>query len=875
MRCAVIACLAVSLGLPASAGATPEKPEESFQDIVRGATERRGFLDTYETGDHLYLAVPADRLGRDMVLVPRLERGIGAAGLFGGLLFDRQAASIVAFERHGDRVFLIKRAHRFTAPAGSPEAAAVALSIGESVLQSAPVVTTREDGAVVIDVYDWMVSDLSNIDKLLRTALGAGPGKPGRATLDRARSYVDSVKSFPRNLEVTARLTFTPADPATFTSLPDARFLPLGLHYSFAALPDEPLKPRLADDRIGYIPSVRKDFSHDEQTFYVRYANRWRLEPGEKVGDLYRPKKQLVYYVDRTVPERWRPWIAAGIEAWNRAFEAAGFKDAIRAELMPEDADPSDLRYPTVRWITTDQPGFGGIGPSIVDPRTGEILDAEVLIDASLVPRYKDEWRNLSSPAARLQPVLGEEAFDGAMDGAGDELAHFADALAVQGSLLRLSLAMRGEIAPGTPLPDRYVGQALQYVTIHEVGHTLGLDHNFRASAATPLDKLHDPEWTREHGIAASVMDYVPANLAPPGKPNGDFYDLTVGDYDRWAIAYGYTPDDERARQLARQAAEAGHAFGSADDFYSAGAIDPTNNLWDISADPLGWGMERAATLRALWPRLPELVLADDKSHADLTLAFDAMISAYSEALAPAIRYIGGQDRNLDHVGDPGARPPFVPVSREKQQKALAFLEEQVFGEHAFAIPPALLQQLGGLAWDHWGLPGNFNGRLDFPFLTEIADLQRAFLTKLTDSYRLATIRDAELKFGAGRVLTLPELFASLTEATWSEVWTGPGRNVSSMRRDLQRLWLDRMTELLVRPPDRMPADARALARYHLRDVRDRLAKRLTPPARFDAYTAAHLLDAKERIDKALGAEYQLEPSSTAVGTGTGAPARD
>jgi hypothetical protein len=415
----------------------------------------------------------------------------------------------------------------------------------------------------------------------------------------------------------------------------------------------------------------------------------------------------------------------------------------------------------------------------------------------------------------------------------------------------------------------------VQYVTTHEVGHTLGLDHNFRASASTPLDKLHDRQWTREHGIAASVMDYVPVNLAPPGEANGDFYDVSPGTYDLWAISYGYTPDDERARQLAREAARPGHEFGAADDFYAAGAIDPSNALWDIGQDPLAWGIERAAVLRRLWPHLPELVLEDDESYAELTLAFDAMVSAYSEALVPALRTIGGQYRSRDHVGDSGARPPFVPVPKAEQEKALAFLNQQVFGEQAFAMPPALLRQLGGLAWDHWGSPGHFNGRLDFPFLSEILDLQRAFLVKVTDPYRLASIRDAELKFGAGKVLTLPELFSGVTRTVWAEAWTGPGRDVPAMRRDLQRVWIDRMTELLVRPPDRMPADARALARFHLRDLQDRLSRRLTPPYRFDAYTEAHLQDAKARIETALRADYQLDPALATAAPLSSAPARD
>ena len=850
MRCVIPAGLSLLLlcALPClAAEETAGLP--AFAEVTRGAVAREGFLDTYQKGDHLWLAVPPDRMGKDLLLVPRLDRGIGAGGVVGGLMFDRQAASIVAFERHGDRLFLVKRAHRFTAPDGSPEAAAVTLSIGDSVLQSAPVATMRPDGAVVADVHDWFVSDLSNVDRFLRTGLAQAPDRPGQAALDRSRSHIRSVRAFPQNLEISARLTFVPGEPSTLDSLPDVRFLPLTLYYSFAELPASPMETRAADDRMGYILTVRKDFSRNEDNFFVRYANRWRLEPGEKDGALWRPKKPIVYSIDRTVPERWRSLIQEGILAWNRAFEEAGFKDAVRVEPLPADADPADLRYHTVRWITSDRPDFGAIGPSIVDPRTGEILDADILIEADMILDLQDDGELFGSPAARLARLLHPTPA-----AAGTETLDFADGLAAQAALLRLALAADGTIAPGAPTPERFLEQSVKWVVMHEVGHTLGLDHNFRASATTPFEKLGDADWTREHGLQGSVLDYPAANLSPhpDGSERREIYMGAVGPYDRWAIAYGYTPDPERARQLARLGAQPGHDYGMEEHLYTPGAIDPTLGIFDLSSDPVAWAAERAGLYRELRERIAGAVLRDNTDYLRLTRSFQTLAFSIPDVLAPAIRSVGGQTVNRDHVGDPGGRPPFVPVSREKQLAALALLDEHLFGERAFALPPDLLPQLGPRHWEHWGEPATWNGRVDVPFAEAVLDIRRTALEALTSPERLSSVRSGELKAGAGAVLTMPELLAFLTERIWTEAWTAPGHDTGPLRRDLQRAWTDRLVKLLTAPPEGTPGDARALARRELRRIDERLAKRLTPPARFDAYTEAHLRDVRERIAQAL-----------------------
>ncbi len=596
---------------------------KDFAELTAGTTAREGFFDTYEKAGALYMAIPVDRLDEEFLAAFEIAQGIGSSLLFGGLMLGIFGGDgIVALERHGDQVYLLRRPVRYVATSGSPEEAAVRLTYGSSVLASAKIESIRQDSALVIDIHDWIVSDLSDIGQMVRSAVSRQPGQPGSASFDGSRSYLESVKGFPDNVNFRAKLTFKTTRPANRRTVPDQRYLPVSMHTTFARLPEVPMTPRLADDRMGYFTTVQKNFSRDDTTFFVRYVNRWRLERGERVGDLYRPTEPIVYYLDRTIPDEYRPYVADGVERWNKAFEAAGWKDAIRAEPLPDDADPEDIRYATIRWNVSDEAGYGAIGPSTADPRTGEILDADILIEANMVLGFKSAWRNLASPADVFEGALTAGEADLASAAAGGELSTFGAQMAGQGALLRAVLAARGEIEPGASLPDEYVGQAMLWVTMHEVGHTLGLRHNFGSSRDTPLDELYDPAWAEENGVTGSVMDYHAPNLAPDGAMIDYYYSPVVGSYDDWIISYGYTADPTRAEELARQAGRRGHAYGTDFDAYGPGALDPTVNTFDLSADPLSWGKQRTSLIDAVWSELPGRVLGDNASYSDLTNAY-------------------------------------------------------------------------------------------------------------------------------------------------------------------------------------------------------------------------------------------------------------
>ncbi len=863
MRLLSVFSLALAVvSLPASAAAQQSERQaeaagelKPFAELTAGATAQTGFLDAYQKGDRLWLAVKPAQLGVDFLMEAKVAQGIGAGGLFGGTMLNSGEGKVMALERHGDRVFLVQRPNRFRA-GGDPQIQnAVDITFSSSVVESAPVEAIRDDGALVFSAYNWFVGDVSEVSTRVRRAAG------GNAAFDRARSYIESVKSFPLNTNIRTKLTFRPSETPSVGSVPDNRSFSVSVFHSIVALPAEQMKPRLADDRVGNFLSVHKDYSDADSDYFVRYVRRWRLEPGERAGNLWRPVKPITYYIDRSVPQAYRQVFKEGTEAWNSAFEAAGWSGAIRALDLPDDADPEDIRYPTLRWNVSDDTGYGAIGPSVADPRTGEILDADILFESNLFRGQHRSWRTIVGPvtsaADAYEQALGVGRFDPAISSNGTELLGFANALVDQSAVATLALMAQGTIGPDDPVPAEFLRQAARWVVMHEVGHTLGLAHNFRSSASTPFDRLHDTAFTAENGVFSSVMEYPNVNVARAGQTQGHFYTHNAGSYDRWVISYGYTPDDARAAALARQVADRRHMYGTNAESSGPGALDPSITTYDLSADPLTWGAERAELVRSIWNRLPGLVMEDNESYFTVTTAFRNLLREYARGVAPATKYLGGQYLNRDHIGDPNGRMPFENVPVADQRRALQVIVRNLFDESALAVPPALLTHLGANRWLHWGETNTFGDRLDFPFHEEIVGLQSSTIRQLLEPNRLARIRDAETKYGSSNVVSIPELMDAMTSAIWTELdRTG---NIGAMRRDLQRAHLDALVAIVVEPPDGMPSDARAVARMQLGGIGLRVGSRLAAVGALDGYTRAHLMDIGARIAKALDASLSAK----------------
>jgi len=814
--------------------------------VLAKARAQKGFFDTYQKGDELYLAVPKKRLGELFLLNSRLAQGVGAEPLSSGHSIGEREVSLVSIERHGDRLYLIQRQTVAQAPAGTALAKAVEQAFGGSVLQAAAIESECPGDTLLIGIRNWVAGDLSTVNRLA-AALTRSGGHGPLPTPHKERSFVESVKSFPDNLNIRARLTFTPSDVPDLLLVPDERFISITIHYTFARLPAEPMPSRIEDDRIGYLTTPRQELSSRAPDFAVRYINRWRLASGQAKDGLVRPRRPIVFYIDPSIPAEYRPFIKEGVESWQQAFTAAGWDQAIRAEPLPDGVDLEDLRYPCIRW-DIGRSTIRGATSIVTDPRSGEILGASIRLSHNMVNGFQSReiflvgGAKLSDAAGQLLGV-GQE-----LDGPDYELN-----LAGQSALLHASLVASGVLSPRDPMPLRLLGQGLKKTVMHEIGHALGLAHNFQASSTVPNERLADPEWVRTHGLGASIMDYFGINLPRGVAPAEWYYYMPVlGPSDLLSIAWGYGRDEAEVRKLARQAAQSGHRLGLFDNPASPITVDPTDQMWDLGSDPLTWAEERTEQVSALWQKLPEQVLSDGAAYGDLTDAMAVLLGEYARALRVALPYLGGQYTARDHVGDPESRPPYTQVPKGRQLQALSFLLDRALSERAFALPPELLLRLGPTP------PRLTSGRRlpDVRPTERVRELQADLLGQLLSADTFSRIRSCETKYGADAGLSLPELFARVTAGVWSEIYAGAPANISSLRRDLQRRHLERLASLVLGRGDReLPADLFALSRAELVELKKRLVSHDKAAARLDAYSRAHLAESLSRITKLLDAQ--------------------
>jgi len=863
-----------------------DQPGRPYGEVVKGSEVGTGIFTIYFKRDSIYLSLSPRQLDRDYLLVTQISQGIGELGLDGGTSIR---SDLVRFHREGDRVELWAVNPRVAAAPGTPMARTVAYSFGNSVVQSFPISAARDTSEILFNVAPFFLSDWADIGNVFQSAMQQRK-LTGTVTLDDKRSSLQFLRLFGTNLEAEVRLTFQTGRNLGLETVPDYRAIPLGIHYSLRELPAEPMRPRLADDRVGYFVSAIKDFSRDTaESYFVRYVNRWRLEKRNPAAAVSEPVQPITYYIDRTVPIEWRPYVRAGILEWNRAFEEAGFRDAIRVLDAPDDSawSAADARYSTVRWTATNGAVYA-IGPTNVDPRTGEILNADILISAAWVPRWSGQSDRYVTPVAAAQAVLQADSLAHRAD-ADARLCSYGEELGQSGGLVSALQAARGEIAPGAEPTRAYIGQALKALVMHEVGHTLGLRHNFRGSAGASAAQLANKAWTSTHGLGVSVMDYSPPALASDPARQGDYYAPTIGSYDRWAIVYGYadvtgpapmrstpkgagpdaaawSPDIELngLRAVASQAAEPAHLYGTDEDAGFGGyGLDPTVSRYDQTDDPLGWARGRVALIDGLFDSLETRVVAPGQSYGRLRTAFTDLLNDRWYALLVTTKYLGGATTSRDHRGDPGARPAVVNVPVAQQRAALTFLADSGFGEAAYRFQPELLSHLAIDHWMHWGTSPGSGGRPDFPLHDWALTQQGSLLTQLLDPTVLARIRDAELRAAPGEAtLGLPELYSTLTGAIWSEIGAGirgravRPRNVSSVRRDLQRLYMNLLIQTAVNPPVGTPEDARALARTTLLGLGADLDRALAlPRPDLDAYTRAHFTDTRDRVARALDAQ--------------------
>jgi hypothetical protein len=854
-------------GTAAGPAASGPKP---FADVIKDAVEIPGLVTLWQKEEKVWIELAPDQLERPMMLAINLARGIGEHRLHAGAMgstFSVGDQYVVEFRKIGGIVQMIARNTTFTARPGSPEERAVKKGFSDSLLASAPVASAPHPDrkSVLIEANALLLADIPKgtyaIERAYRNNFG----------FDAKNSFITGVKSGPdqTTIDVTAhyqqsRVPVPPAQtgptPAPYYPPPevieDPRSLFLGYLYSFTRLPEQPMRPRLADPRIGHFYTKRVDFSSERRVSANQFiVQRWRLEPKDPSAALSEPVKPIVFWLDREIPERYRAPIAAGILEWNKAFEKIGIRDAIQAKIQPDDADwdNADTLHASVRWMTTARPSYGAIGPSHVDPRTGEILDADIGIDANStrsIRAYRTEVLG-DAHAPMYDEHTGEILPQALGIVPGDDRAcgYAAQAAREHGFALAL-LEARGEIDPDGPEAERFVADFLKDVTMHEVGHTLGLMHNFRASTIYTAAQLADPEFTARHGIGGSVMEYNPFNLARTGEKQGAYGMGTLGPYDYWAIEYAYRPlaPENEGAELARIAARSSEPqLAFANDVDALEGADPDVNQFDLGDDALAYYRKRIALSLELWDRLERRELRPGESYDVLRRRFVTGFSNISLATGLAAKYVGGLTLVRDHAGS--GRAPMTPVPVARQREALAMLTEGLFKVESFRVPPELLRQLSP---DRLERGWNVRSPTDLQLPEMILAAQRDVLNRLMSPAVANRLLANETKVtNVSDALSLSELYDTLQRAIWEEA--AAGADAPALRRNLQREHLRRLTAALLGSTAGLPADARALQRLNAQRLRDTLGKAMRSPA-ISPETRAHYAEAHDTLSDALRA---------------------
>jgi len=780
-------------GAESKPGGEEKKPEPIkpyAKVITKEAKSQRGVFSVHRVDEKVYFEIPTNQFGKEFLWVSQVARTQSGFGYGGG---TQLGSRVVRWQLRQKDVLL--RDVKYSIRADGPDAIryAVETSSLEPIIRKFPVAAWGTNQAAVIDVTDLFLGDLPEFSAKSRfNASGA----------DRTRSFLEGIKAFPRNIETRALITYTLSGGSAFspttTNLPpvlvrrDPRQSAVSavLHHSMVQLPEVPMHPRVQDDRVGFFSVGFEEFgSAEHQVKDVRYIARWRLEKKDPDAEVSEPKSPIVFYVGRGVPDKWRPWVKKGIEMWQPAFEKAGFKNAIVGKYAPSekedpDWDAEDARYSTIQWLPSTIEN--AMGPHVSDPRTGEILEADILMYHNILKLQRDWYFVQASPCDPRAQKL--------------------------------------------PLPDELMGELMAYVVAHEVGHSLGFQHNMKASSAYTVEQLRDPAFTKKNGTEASIMDYGRFNyVAQPG--DGAALIPILGPYDYFATEWGYrkfkgATNAAQEKPLleaiaARQVKDPTLRFGEPNP-----SVDPSQQTEDLGSDAVKATELGLKNIDRIMGYLVSATCKEGEDYDQLRNMYTQVLNQRDRELGHVANMVGGVNESRLWYGQ--AERVFNPVPADRQREAVAFLNR-----HAFATPTNLLRPDILARLEPGGAPDR------------ILSSQRRLLATLLDDARCKRMAEHAQETGAGAAYTPGDLLSDLQQALWSEL-NGNPVVIDLYRRNLQRAFI----ELLGTQVNRTDAssDLPALARWTLKQLQTTIQGAL--PRVRSVEIAAHLNDIVARIDR-------------------------
>lgn len=786
---------------PIAAEMPKKDAKKSIKETTKASKLKDGLFAMYQdtTNGSVYMKIKKDQLGKDYIYFNYTENGAVSAGHFKGNFRDNE---IFTIKKYYDKIEFIKENTSYYFDASNAISKSAESNINKPILASLKIVA--EEG----DVYLVKADDLFLNESLSQIKPSPNPNaRPGSSfslgMLSKDKTKYASIKNYPQNTDVIVEYVYDNPSPTNFggPDVTDPRSVTIKVQHSIIEVPKNNFKPRHDDPRVGYFMQQSDNMTSQSATPYRDFINRWNLEKKDPNAAISEPVEPITWWIENTTPVEFRETIKSAVLAWNEAFEKAGFKNAIRCEIQPDTAswDAGDIRYNVLRWTSSPFPPFGGYGPSFVNPRTGQILGADIMLEYVF---FTNRLRQEKLFDAAALNHLHENSELNLSHNSCDIGPYFLNA--TQFGQVALSAYTASDVEKST-----YIKESLYYLIMHEVGHTFGLNHNMKASQLHDMVTINNKAVTSKVGLVGSVMDYPAANIALDKTKQGQYFTTKPGPYDMWAIEFGYAPslNDEKAeadrvKKLLNRSTEPQLTFGNdADDMRAPGkAIDPRVNVNDLTSDAIGYSIDRMKLANNLYKGLKTKYIKDGQSYHELRNAYLIASGEYSTAAGVISRYIGGVYVDRSFPEQKSLNKPMQAVPYGEQKRAMKALNDYVFAPNAYDLPSDLV------AYMQYQRRG-FNGGNEDPRIHErVLNVQRGVLAHLLSVNVTRRMTDIQL---IGNTYSLNEMMRDLTDAIFK---ADVASNVNTYRQNLQIEYTKKLIEIISTNTYSYPAQSNALA---------------------------------------------------------------
>jgi len=822
-------------------GKEEEKPK-TIAELTEDAERIEGLFTLFrdrESGE-LHMLIKGEQLDQSFIYFAQAANGVVDAGYFTGAYL---ANGVITMQRYFDRIELVAENFSFYFDPESPLSRAADANISHAVLAVEDIAAEDEaTGDLLIKADKIFLGE-----NLLQIKFPLPEGADANSTftlgkLDADKSKIIATRSYPLNTDLEVEYVYNNPEPRArgTEAVTDARNVSIRVLHSLIEMPENDYEPRFADPRAGSFETQVTDLTSTSPTPYRDLVHRWNLVKQDPSAAVSYPVEPITWWIENTTPLEWRDLIRDAALGWNQSFEKAGFSNAVVVKVQPDDADwdYGDIRYNVLRWTSSPRPPFGGYGPSFVNPRTGQIIGADVMLEASFMNRQ-----------ARARWLL-DDGFDAIAHNPNLMHRHCSlghglkDNAILARTFSRFASGRYGD-RDETAINEQLTHDTMHYLILHEIGHTLGMNHNMKATQLLSPEEAFDPAVVAERGLAGSVMDYPAVNYPPRGEEVTLFYATEPGAYDDWYIQFAYDPslsDPEKMEAHLARSTAADLVFGNdADDMRSPGkGLDPRVNIFDMSSDAIGYASQRMGLIQDTLDDMNPSEIDEGRSYQELWDGMGLMLSEWSRAGAVVSRYIGGVYVDRAMAGQPGATAPFVPVEEARQRQAMSVLAEQVFAPDVFQLSGELLQHTAAQrrGFDH------FSGTEDPKVHDALLAMHKSVLDHLLHPVVLRRITDTGLY---GNSYGLGEMMTDLTGAIFEADRKG---NVNPMRQNLQVEYVQRLAKVARSNGEGngYHTPAVSMAVLSLEEIRELLDSK----GRVNTETRAHVRNLELIIDRAL-----------------------